>query len=128
MSELSDEKIVMNRTIDWQSEIAVIAGPYGRNETRESWLQRAARNSRSTFWHIKSLWYGELKDPKYSVAFKILSAADQARKREMQRNVEKASALYLLHAQRLEAIDPDFHREQIDVLVGAARIIGERNI
>ena len=127
MPEKSDEKIVMNRTVDWQSEISVIAGPYSANETRESWLSRAARKSGSTFWHIKALFYGELKDPKYSVAYKILSAADQARIQKAKRDAEKATALYRNYAARLETIDPDFHREQIDVLLGAARIVGGRD-
>ena len=127
MPEKSDEKIVMNRTVDWQSEISVIAGPYSANETRESWLSRAARKSGSTFWHIKALFYGELKDPKYSVAYKILSAADQARIQKAKRDAEQATALYHNYAARLETIDPDFHREQIDVLLGAARIVGGRD-
>lgn len=127
MSEKSDENIVMNRTVNWQSEITAIAGPKLSGDTWESWLSRAARRSSSTFWHVKALFYGELKDPKYSVAFKILSAADRARIEEAQRNVEMASSLYRVHAARLESIDPDFHREQIDVLLGAARIISGRD-
>lgn len=127
MPEKSEENIVMNRTVDWQSEISAIAGPIGSNDTRESWLARAARRSQSTFWHVKALFYGELKDPKYSVAYRILSAAEKARLEETRRHVEQATELYRIHAQRLEAIDPDFHREQIDVLLGAARIIGERD-
>lgn len=125
MSEKNDENIVMNRTVDWQSEISAIAGPKNRNDTWESWLARATRKSQSTFWHIKAIYYGELTDPKYSVAFKILSAADKARLEETRRNVERAATLYRVHAARLESVDPDFHREQIDVLLGAARILGD---
>jgi hypothetical protein len=124
MSEKSDEKIVMNRTVDWQSEISTIAGPIGAGDTRESWLARAARKSGSTFWHIKALFYGELKDPKYSVAYKILSAADRARIEEAKRDAAKLSELYQSTAQALVNIDPDFHRSNIDALVNAARILG----
>src|SRR6266566_8127052 len=127
MSEKSEDKIVMNRTVDWQSEISAIAGPYGPNDTRESWLSRAARKSSSTFWHIKALFYGELKDPKYSVAYKILSAADRARIEKAQRDAEQATAIYRNYAARLQSIDADFHRGQIDVLLGAARIVGGRD-
>jgi len=124
MSESSDEKIVMNRTVDWQSEITAIAGAYNPTDTRESWLSRAARRSGATFWHVKALYYDELKDPKYSVAYKILSAANRARIEKAQRDADQATALYRNFAQRLAAIDPDFHRDQIDILLGAARIIG----
>lgn len=127
MPEKSDENIVMNRTVDWRSEIADIAGPFGGNDTREGWLARAARKSGATYWHIKALFYGELKDPKYSVAYRVLSAADKARIEEARRNVEKATSVYRVHAARLESIDPDFHREQIDILLGASRIFGSRD-
>ncbi len=116
MSEKSDGKIVVDRTVDWASEIATIAGPYSPNDTRESWLQRAARKSQSTYWHIKALFYGELVDPKYSVAYKILSAADRARIEGARRNVASAETICREHIARLEAIDPDFHREQINAL------------
>ena len=127
MSEIKDEKIVMNRTVDWQSEISVIAGPLQPGDTRESWLSRAARKSSSTFWHIKALFYGELTDPKYSVAYKVLSAADHARIEKAKRDAEQATAIYRNYAARLQTIDADFHREQIDVLLGAARIVGGRD-
>src|SRR6266851_8898675 len=78
-SENRGENIVMNRTVDWQTEIAAIAGPLRSSDTRESWLARAARKSTATYWHIKALWYRELTDPKYSVAYKVLSAAEKAR-------------------------------------------------
>ncbi len=127
MSESKDEKIVMNRTVDWASEISTIAGPYSPNDTRESWLQRAARKSQSTYWHVKALFYGELKDPKYSVAFKILSAADRARIQEAQRNVANAETICREHIARLESIDPDFHREQIIALRTSLDLIGARD-
>ena len=127
MSEKSEENIVMNRTVDWQSEISAIAGPIGSNDTRESWLQRAARKSQSTYWHVKALFYGELKDPKYSVAFKILSAADRARIQEAQRNVANAETICREHIARLESIDPDFHREQIIALRTSLDLIGARD-
>jgi hypothetical protein len=127
MSEKSEENSVMNRTLSWQDEIAVIAGPRQTGDTRESWLARAARKSGATFWHIKALYYGQITDPKYSIASKIISAADKARVEETRRDAEKATELYRIHAARLQAIDPDFHREQIDVLLGAARIVSERD-
>lgn len=118
MSEKSDEKIVMNRTVDWQTEISAIAGPKLSGDTWESWLSRAARRSSSTFWHIKALFYGEIKDPKYSVAYKVLSAAEKAR--------ADASALasrFESLAGAMNATDPDFYSSDVLALVDAARAV-----
>jgi hypothetical protein len=119
--------IVMNRTVDWQAKIQDIAGPFRDTDTKESWLARAARLSGATFWHAKALYERKLTDPKYSVAYKILSAADKARLEETRHNEAKVANAYRQYAQRLESIDQDFHRQQIDALVGAARILSERN-
>src|SRR3979411_63392 len=94
MSEKSGEKIVVYRTLDWQEQIATIAGPRQPSDTRESWLARAARKSGASFWHIKALFYGQLTDRKYSIAYKILSAADRARIQEAQRDAAKLSDIY----------------------------------
>jgi hypothetical protein len=127
MSEKSEEKIVVYRTLDWQEQIATIAGPRQPSDTKESWLARAARKSGTAFWHIKALYYGQLTDPKYSVAYKILSAADKARIAEAQRDATVVANFFNSHAQALSNIDPEFHRPAIDAFVEAARIISGRN-
>ena len=127
MSEKSDGKIVVYPTIDWQEQIGVIAGPRGPNDTRESWLARAARKSGASFWHIKALFYGELTDPKLSIAFKIISAADKARIQESKRDAQVVANFFHSHAQALTNIDPDFHREQINAFIAAARAVGDPN-
>ena len=124
MSESSDRISVMQRTLDWSSQIDVIAGPMQIGDTRESWMARAARKSGATYRQVKALYYGEINDPKFSLATRIISAADKARIDEAQRNAAKIANVYQSTAQALDNIDPDFHREQIDVLVGAARILG----
>lgn len=123
-SKNSDEFVVMNPTVDWQQQISLIAGPFRETDTKESWWARAARLSGSKFWHVKALYKGELKDPKYSVAFKILSAADRARIEGAQQNATKLADIYQSAAQALGNVDPDLHRGNIDALVRAARIIG----
>ena len=127
MSEKSEEKIVVYRTLDWQEQIATIAGPRQPSDTRESWLARAARKSGASFWHIKALFYGQLTDPKYSIAYKILSAADRARIQEAQRDATVVANFFNSHAQALANVDPDFHRSQIDAFVEAARIVSGRD-
>ncbi len=127
MSEKSDENIVMYQTVDWKAEIGAIAGPLGPSDTQESWLARAARRSQSKFWHIKALYYGQLTDPKYSVAYKILSAADQARIQEAKRDATKLATIFEAAARNLSNIDEDFHRQSIAALEHAARIFGDKD-
>ena len=64
---------------DWAEQIALVAGPIGQHDTKESWLNRAARKTGIKLRVIKSLWYGEITDPKFSVGLKVMRAAEQAR-------------------------------------------------
>lgn len=134
---LSDQgRKLMSYVTNWENEIRTIAGPFRPHDTKESWLGRAYKEvcrlnpeltRRLTFRHFTSLFYGRVADPKYSVAASVLSAADQARIEEARINVGKVAQLYRVHAERLAAIDPDFHSEQINALLCAARILGERD-
>lgn len=127
MSEKSDEKLVMYQTVDWKAEIGAIAGPLMSSDTQESWLARAARKSHSKFWHIKALFYGQLTDPKYSVAYKILSAADQARIQEAKRDATKLATIFGAAASQLSNIDEDFHRQSIAALEHASRVFSSKD-
>ena len=118
--------------VNWKEEISVIAGPFLSTDTKDSWLGRALAtvhrlNPNVSFRHFKDLFYGRIDDPKYSVATSVLSAAEQARIQEARCDALKIADIYRRTAQGLATTDPDFHREQIDVLLGAARIIGERD-
>ena len=117
----------MDQVINWKEQIGAIAGPYLPTDTKTSWLARAARKASLSLRHIQSLYYGQVTDPKFSVAASIINAANQAKIEEARRNVAQVAGLYLSHAEKLEAIDADFHREQIDALVNAARILSGRD-
>lgn len=121
--EKSDGKCVVGRTLDWRDEIGVIAGPIQPNDTRESWLARAARRAGISYRQCKSLFYGQTKDPRHSVASKILSAADRARIESAKRDGGQLAEIYQSTATALGNIDADFHRDTIDALVSAARIV-----
>lgn len=127
MSEKSDRIRRMPRTLDWPSEIGLIAGNMQPSDTRESWLARAARKSGASFRQIKALYYGEINDPRFSVATKIISAADQARIDEAKRDAQVVARFFNSHAQALASVDPDRNRAEIDAFVEAARIVSSRN-
>lgn len=114
--------------INWDEKIGAIAGPFLPTDTKESWLGRAynevrKRNPRISFRHFTDLFYGRVRDPKYSVASSVLNAADQSRAEEAKRNAAKLANIYYSTARALESIDKDSHRSDIDALVNAARIL-----
>lgn len=127
MMEKSDRKCVVYRTLNWAEEIGLVAGPLRPGDTRESWLARAARKAGLSYRQCKSLFYGQTKDPRHSVASKLLSAADKARIEEARRNVANAEAICREHIARLESNNPDFHREQINALRTSLHLIGARD-
>jgi catalase len=125
VSEKKNEFRNMSEAVDWAEQIETIAGPYQGN--RKSWLADAAKAAKIKYSQARDLFYGTMKDPKHSVASRVLSAADQAKLEQAKRNVQSAAEIYQSHAAALERIDPDFYREHIDILVGASRVLGGRN-
>lgn len=100
--------------------INTVAGPRGWSETRESWLARAARLVGVTPRSMRSAFYGGICDPEHKVVRRIISAAEVKAKAEAN---ELASRFQTIAA-GLNATDPDFHREDIAALIGAARMLG----
>jgi hypothetical protein len=47
-----------------RKEIAILAGPRGWDDTRESWLNRVCKAVPTVSYRtVKALYYGEIKDP-----------------------------------------------------------------
>ena len=101
----------MSQAINWRDEIALVAGPFDGN--RKGWLSRAARKSGATYRQIKALYYGEMIDPKLSVAECVLAAA----------RVEAMALASQFEsiAGGLNATDSDFHCHDINALLDTAR-------
>lgn len=129
------DKKPMSMVTDWEKEIGIIAGSYKPTDTKDSWLGRAFDRVKDiydenvsdrdlTFRHFKDLFYGRVRDPKYSVAHCVLSAADQARLEAARRDARQLADTYRSAANALANIDENFHRGDIDALVHAARVLG----
>lgn len=123
MSENRDGNVVAYRTVGWRGEIAAIAGPIQPNDTRESWLARAARKAAVPHRHIKALFYGEMADPKYSVAYKVLSAAQKARIEAAKLDASALSGKFETIAEGMLNADKDFYSADAAALLDAARIL-----
>jgi len=102
--------------LDWSTFVAEIAGPMQNGDTRESWLARAARRSRLSYRQIRALYYGEIKDPKTSIALGILSAAEKARA-----EASELASRFEATAGALNAKDSEFYSHDVLALISAAR-------
>ncbi len=116
MSESSSEESAVRR------EIAIVAGPRGWHDTRESWLARVPRKVTTvTFRTVKALWYGEINDPDHWAARDIRREAELI---EAQKEAASLADQFQRIAGGMRETDSDFYRAQIDRLERLARIIG----
>lgn len=122
---MPEKKADMSTAVNWQSEIADIAGPYTGN--KKGWLSRAAIKANATYRQIKGLYYGEYRNPSHALAKSILTAAEQARIQEARRDALATANLLHRHAEMLASTDPDFHRDSIDAFREVARVLGGKN-
>ena len=119
MSEIQSGESVVRK------EIAIVAGPRGWGDTRESWLARVPRKvSTVTFRTVKALWYGEIDDPEHWAARDIRRAADAIQ--DGRKEAEALATQYETILGGLNARDPDFHSPEIAALVSALRTL--RNV
>jgi len=118
---------LMGQVINWKNEIGTIAGPFLPTDTKTSWLSRAASKCAVSVRQITSLYYGHITDPKYSVASSVLSAADKARLEQARQDALRLADIYQKAAGAFSEIDQNIHRDKIDALVSAARILGDLN-
>jgi len=106
-----------------RTAIAILAGPYNGN--RDRWLANAAKAVDGvSFRTMRSLWHNEIKDPDHLAAQAVRR---QAQILEAKRDAAVVANFFYSHAQALTNIDPDFHRDQIDAFLAAARIISGRD-
>lgn len=122
---MPEKKADMSTAVNWQTEIATIAGPF--NGSKKGWLARAALKANATYRQIKGLYYGEYKNPSHALARSILTAAEQARIQEARRDALATANLLNRHAETLAHTDPDFHRQSIDAFREVARVLSSGN-
>jgi hypothetical protein len=88
------------------------------------WLTKIAKSAGISFRTARSLWLGEIDDPNHLAAQAVKRQAQIA---EAKRDAEVVANFFSSHAQALANIDPDFHRDQIDAFVAAARALSNRD-
>lgn len=119
-SSSSSENIIMSIALEMKSSIVRLAGPRGDADTKESMIARAARKARISYRQAKSFYYGESTNPRVVAVERVRAAlAGLSNTRGITNHADQLESAAL----RLETIDPDFHREAIDSLRNAARVI-----
>jgi hypothetical protein len=96
--------------------IAAVAGPRTDNDTRETWLRRAARMAGTSYRQAKALFYNEIADPYHPTITKFKEAAGKHEARIMAEQFERMAV-------SLDHRDSDFHSQDIAALLGAARAL-----
>ena len=116
MSENQSEESSVRR------EIAIVAGPRGWGDTRESWLAIVPRRTKEvlglkknpfSFRTVKALFYGEITDTNHWAARDIRRAAEEI---EARREASALVAQYQTMIGGLRAADENFYRAEIDRL------------
>lgn len=107
--------------VNWKNEIADIAGGYDGN--RKGWLCRAARRASVSYRQIAGLYYEQVKDPKFSVASRVLSAAEHARIEATRKEASFLASRFEVTAGGLNAKDADFFSSEINSLEYAAHLL-----
>jgi hypothetical protein len=104
-----------------RNEIAILAGPRGWGDTRESWLNRVcAAVPTVSYRTVKAIWYGEIEDPDHWAIRDIRRAVAVI---EAQRHTaEVAGQLESLLAGR-DAAAPALDRASAAALVSALRAL-----
>jgi hypothetical protein len=102
-----------------RKEIAIVAGPRGWGDTRESWLAIVPRKVATvSFRTVKALWYGEIDDPTHWAARDIRRAAELI---EARKEASALAAQYQTIIKGMRTKDENFYRAEIDRL---ERLVG----
>lgn len=95
--------------------IGAVAGPRQWSDTRESWLNRAARRSNLTYRTIKAIWYGEISDAG-NRSIRLLQHAAKQRANALSGRLEEI-------ARGMESTDAHLYRQDISALISAVRAL-----
>lgn len=96
--------------------VEAVAGPRTTNDSRESWLRRAARLAGCSYRQAKALFYSEIDDPYHPTITKFKKAAGRHEARILAEYYERIAVA-------LDHRDADFHSSDVVALLHAARAL-----
>jgi hypothetical protein len=115
---------------EMRNEIERVAGPRTWGQTRESWLSRVPRAVKKilgtetetiSYRTVKSLWYGQIKDPEHKAIRHIRRAAQLIK---AQKQALTLAQQYQTIARGMNDADKDLFSSDIARLERVARVLG----
>lgn len=94
--------------------VEAVAGPRLTNDTRETWLRRAARMAGTTYRQAKALFYSEITDPHHPTVTKFKEAAS------FNNEMRQLAYDYECMAMALQHRDADFHQHDVSAALANA--------
>lgn len=112
-------KTVSEIAVEMRNSITALAGERGWSETRERWLERAARTADISFRTARSLFYGSDHEPRASAVERVRAAVAKMDTQREAKAVDEYQIL-LRRIATLEAAlrktDADYNRSGVDGL------------
>lgn len=109
----------MAENVSGRELIAAVAGAQQCFDTRQSWINRAARRAGISFRAAKAVFYGEITDPEHRAARRLAAAAGMTARGEATELADKFDTI----ARGLHVQDQDFYRAHVLALGEVARIL-----
>jgi hypothetical protein len=105
----------MSKLLSGRDLVAAVAGPRSFNDTRQSWLNRAARRAGLSYRTVRGIFYGEIDKPDHPCV-RLLQIEAKRRTDAMD---EIASRIETV-ARSMHKTDPDFYGADCAALFEAA--------
>lgn len=105
----------MSKFASGRDLIAAVAGPREWSDTRQSWLNRAAKRAGLSYRTIRGIFYGEIDKPDHP-CMRLLEIEAASRMASLAGRYERL-------ARSMDAADADFFRADALALIDAARAL-----
>ncbi len=106
----------MSEKASMRNLVEAVAGPRTWSDTRQSWLNRAARRSGLSFRTIKGIWYGEITDESHAAIQLLRRTANDTSPEVLAQRLETL-------ARGMVTTDANFYRADVRALIDAVRAL-----
>jgi hypothetical protein len=114
--EISMKPEKLSRGQNVRELVEAVAGPRLTNDTRETWLRRAARVAGTSYRQAKALFYSEITDPYHPTITRFREAAGNHEAIELAERYERI-------AMALVQRDADFHKHDAAAMLAQAHAL-----
>ena len=116
-SKVNGVRVVSELAIEMRNAVIALAGERSWHETRQRWLERAARRAGISYRSARALFYCEPHQPRASVLHSVRAAVGRLKEEEAKnRDAELAEIrkTFEATAARLSRIDAEFYLPAIE--------------